>query len=124
MPNNLVGRERENGNQQDECNIYKFPWLITLVWCLAILCLAMMISHCIMCSSLMCRCVRTEVEEREPSVYEGATDIEDDQYNKRHPFRIDYDNRDVYKTSNNYAPYTLEEAQTKSRQKSHRKGGS
>lgn len=75
-----------------------------------------------MCSSLVCRCVRREVEETEPSVYESNTDFEDDQYNKRHPFRIDYDNRDVYKTSNNYAPYTLEEAQAKSRQKTHRKG--
>lgn len=70
-----------------------------------------------MCSSLMCRCVKTEVEEREPSVYEGATDYEDDQYNKRHPYRIDYDNRDIYKTSNNYAPYRLDEAEAKSRTK-------
>jgi len=61
--------------------------------------------------------VKTEVEEKEPSVYEDNTDYEHDTYNKRHPYRIDYDNKDIYKTSNNYAPYNLEEAQTKSRQK-------
>lgn len=76
-----------------------------------------MILNCVVCSSFFCRCIKTEVEETEPSIYEGATDYEDDQYNKKHPYRIDYDNRDIYKTSNNYAPYNLEEAQAKSRQK-------
>lgn len=69
-----------------------------------------------MCSSMVCRCVKTEVEEKEPSVYEGATDDED-LYNKRNPYRIDYDNNDIYKTTNNYAPYRLEEAQQRSRSK-------
>lgn len=113
-------REGSSPNQAanpDECTIWKFPWAITLIWCMAILLLAMIISHCIMCSSLMCRCVKTEVEEKEPSVYEGATDYEDDRYNKTHPYRIDYDNKDIYKTSNNYAPYRLEETQSKSRSK-------
>lgn len=126
-----LGGEREagpisSGNNQngtalgDDCTIWRFPWVITLLWCMGILLLAMIISHCIMCSSLVCRCVRTEVEEREPSVYEGATtDNDDDLYNKRHPYRIDYDNRDIYKTSNNYEPnYRLEETETKSRHKS------
>uniref|UniRef100_A0A6G1SJE2 Cuticlin N-terminal domain-containing protein n=1 Tax=Aceria tosichella TaxID=561515 RepID=A0A6G1SJE2_9ACAR len=96
------------GQDDDECTIYKFPWVITLLWCLAILLLASIISHCIMCSSMVCRCVKTEVEEREPSVYEGETDDEDNLYNKKnHPMRIDYDNRDIYKTSNNYEPYCV-----------------
>lgn len=82
--------------------------------------LAMIISHCIMCSSMMCKCVKTEVEEKEPSVYEGATDYEDDVYNKKHPYRIDYDNRDIYKTSNNYAPYSVEETEAKSRHTKHK----
>ena len=108
---------------EDECTIWKFPWLITLLWCMGILLLAMIISHCIMCSSLVCRCVRTEVEEREPSVYEDdETDDEDNLYNKKnHPMRIDYDNRDIYKTSNNYEPYNLDEVQSNSRA---RKSGS
>jgi len=116
----LEGGEREGspGNnakktaEEDECTVWKFPWLITLLWCMAILLLAMIISHCIMCSSLVCRCVKTEVEEREPSVYEGASDLgdEDSLYNKKtHPMRIDYDNKDIYKTSNNYEPYTLDD---------------
>lgn len=104
---------------EDECTVWKFPWLITLLWCMAILILALLISHCVICSSLVCRCVKTEVEEQEPSIYEGASDCDDDRlYNKRHPYRIDYDNRDIYKTSNNYAPYNLEDAQQRS--KSHR----
>lgn len=83
----------------------------------------MTISHCIMCSSFVCRWVKTEVEEREPSVYEGATtDDEDSLYNRKtHPLRIDYDNRDIYKTSNNYAPYDLNEVQAKSRRSSRHK---
>lgn len=96
----------DGGNE--ECTIYKFPWVITLLWCLSILLLAMVISHCIMCSSMVCKCIKTEVEEREPSVYEDETDDEDNLYNKKnHPMRIDYDNRDIYKTSNNYEPYDL-----------------
>lgn len=97
-------------NQEDECTIYKLPWVITLLWCMGILLLASIISHCIMCSSMVCRCVKTEVEEREPSVYEGDTDDEDNLYNKKnHPMRIDYDNRDIYKTSNNYEPYNMDD---------------
>lgn len=114
-------REPINVDNPDECTIWKFPWAITLIWVLGILLLASLISHCIMCSSLVCRCVKTEVEEQEPSIYEGATDYEDDLYNKKHPYRIDYDNRDIYKTTNNYAPYNLEEAQKKSRHK-HKRG--
>ena len=106
-------------DKDEECTIYKFPWVITLLWCMGILLLAMLISHCIMCSSLVCKCVKTEVEETEPSIYEGASDDEDNLYNKRnHPMRIDYDNRDIYKTSNNYEPYNLDEVQAKSRRSS------
>lgn len=109
----ITNAEKKNG-ENDECNIYKFPWVITLLWCMGILLLAMIISHCIMCSSLVCKCVKTQVEEREPSVYEddASDDDEDNLYNKKnHPMRIDYDNRDIYKTSNNYEPYSLDEAQ-------------
>lgn len=99
---------------EDECTIWKFPWAITLLWCMGILLLAMLISHCILCSSFVCRKVKTEIEEREPSVYEGATDYDDDElYNKRHPYRIDYDNKDIYRTSNNYDPYKLKETEVK-----------
>lgn len=111
-PNSEAPRRQGDKGGEDECTVWKFPWLITLLWCMAILLLAMIISHCIMCSSLICRCVKTEVEEREPSVYEGATDLDDEDslYNKKtHPMRIDYDNRDIYKTSNNYKPYTLDD---------------
>lgn len=104
-------------NADSECNIYKLPWALALLWCMGILLLAMMISHCILCSSLVCRCVKTEVEEREPSVYEGATDTDDDLQSATK--RIDYDNKDIYKTSNNYAPYSLEDAQAKSRRHKH-----
>lgn len=123
-------RESINGNgntnqtdpKQDECTVWRFPWLITLLWCMAIMILALLISHCIICSSLMCKCVKTEVEEQEPSIYEGASDYDDDRlYNKRHPYRIDYDNRDIYKTSNNYEPYSLEDAQRKSSSRNDRK---
>lgn len=120
--NGSGGTNDTRTGDQDECTIWKFPWAITLLWCLGILLLAMIISHCIMCSSMVCRCVKTEVEEREPSVYE-ISDNEDDAYNKRHPYRIDYDNRDIYKTSNNYEPYKLEEAQSKSRKKHAKHGG-
>lgn len=110
-PGEQAGERRP---EEDDCTIWKFPWLITLLWCMGILLLAMIISHCIMCSSLVCRCVKTEVEEREPSVYEDdETDDEDKLYNKKnHPMRIDYDNRDIYKTSNNYDPYCLDETET------------
>lgn len=115
--NNGLG-EREDANKaanrpdQDECTIYKFPWAVALLWCLGVLCLALLISQCIMCSSLVCKCVKTEVEEREPSVFEGAEDScdEDKIYNKKHPYRIDYDNRDIYKTTNNYDQYALDQA--------------
>lgn len=133
---NSDARDRNPGLNSDECTIWKFPWVITLLWALGILLLAMVISQCIMCSSMICRCVKTEVEEREPSVYEGDSDDYDDDNNlnvnnkskhykeKKSTYTIDYDNRDIYKTSNNYAPYNLEEAQTRSssrNQKRHRK---
>lgn len=112
-----TGTRNKQTVPEDECTIWKFPWAITLLWCMGILLLAMLISHCILCSSFACKKVRTEVEEREPSVYEGATDYDDDElYNKRHPYRIDYDNKDIYKTSNNYDPYKLQKTQSKSRQ--------
>jgi hypothetical protein len=118
-----TGSDAAKRDQADECDIYKFPKLITLLWCMAILLLASLISHCIMCSSMVCKCVKTEVEEREPSVYEYETDDEDNLYNrKNHPMRIDYDNRDIYKTSNNYEPYNMddcnEDGQSKSRRAS------
>lgn len=109
--------------KEDECTIWKFPWLITLLWCMGILLLAMFISHCIMCSSLVCRCVEKEVKEREESIYEDdETDDEDKLYNrKNHPMRIDYDNRDIYKTSNNYEPYCLDETQAGRGEKNRKK---
>lgn len=113
-----------NSTSQDECNIYKFPWAVALLWCLAILCLALLISHCILCSSMVCKCVRTEVEEREPSIFEGGTDYSRDNFDKRHPYRIEYDNADIYKTANNYDPYCLESdvEQTEPKKRKHKRG--
>lgn len=125
----LEGAEREfsdnpnNNNstsgQNQDCTIYRFPWAVSLLWCLGIMCIALIISHCFLCSSLVCRCVRKEVEEQEPSIYgDGSTIVDYDASNnkpikskgtKQHPFRIEYDNRDIYKTSNNYDPYKLNE---------------
>lgn len=121
--NNFGPNETGNSTTQGDCTIWNFPWAIALFWCLGILVLALMISHCIICSSLVCKCIRTEVEEREPSIYEGATDYSQDNYDKRHPYRIEYDNRDIYKTSNNYDPYCLESdtEQTEPKRRRHKK---
>lgn len=118
----LPGSLDRNPGLNEECTIWKFPWVITLLWCLGILLLAMIISHCIMCSSMVCRCVKTEVEETEPSIYEGASDSDDDRNRvvsgdgkqKKSKYTIDYDNKDIYTTSNNYSTYNLDDVQSKS----------
>lgn len=117
--NNQNGNNSANANQSDECTIYKFPWAVSLLWCLGIMCIALLISHCILCSSFVCRCVKKEVEEQEPSIYGDGSSIVDYDATKqssknklsgtKHPYRIEYDNRDIYRTSNNYAPYCLDD---------------
>ncbi|XP_054152876.1 uncharacterized protein LOC128951654 [Oppia nitens] len=49
-----------------ECTEWRFPWLITLCIILAILLLLMLLVNMFMCSSLTCRCIKTEIEEQEP----------------------------------------------------------
>lgn len=81
-------------SDKDECTIYKFPWLITLLWCLGLMLLTMIIFNCILCSSLTCKCVKQEIEEQEPSVYE-SDEYDDD----KHTYKIEYDNKDIYPQS-------------------------
>ncbi|XP_054154993.1 uncharacterized protein LOC128953531 [Oppia nitens] len=50
-----------------ECNEWRFPWLIVLCIVLTVLLVLMLLVNLFMCSSLSCRCVKTEVIEREPS---------------------------------------------------------
>ncbi|KAG9510835.1 hypothetical protein GZH46_00610, partial [Fragariocoptes setiger] len=71
--NNRLINDPSNTNStniDDECTVWKFPWLITLCWCLAIISLSLLIVNCFLCSTLSCRFNKTEVEERAPSVYE------------------------------------------------------
>lgn len=63
-----------------ECTEWRFPWLITLCICLAIMLLVMLLLNLFMCSSLTCRCAKTEVNEKEPT-----SDIEDFD-----PYRADW----------------------------------
>ena len=44
-----------------ECTEWRFPWLITLCIVLAILLLLMLLLNMFMCSSLTCRCIKTDV---------------------------------------------------------------
>lgn len=52
-----------------ECTEWRFPWLITLCICLAIMLLVMLLLNLFMCSSMTCRCIKTEENEKEPSDY-------------------------------------------------------
>lgn len=68
------------------------------------------------------------MEETEPSIYEGASDYGDDSNQvvgknnkKKSKYTIDYDNKDIYTTSNNYAPYNLEDAHNRSMRPKSRK---
>ncbi|CAG2176789.1 unnamed protein product [Oppiella nova] len=49
-----------------ECTEWRFPWLITLCIVLAVLLLLMLLLNMFMCSSLSCRCIKTEIVEQEP----------------------------------------------------------
>lgn len=87
---------------------------------MAIIIVGMSIFHCILCSSLTCKWVKSEVEEKTESIYEesdygdstdedrraisGATNI------KKYPVKIEYDNKDIYKTQPNYAPNSLNDS--------------
>lgn len=74
---------QENANltnlELEECTAWKVPWLVSLCICLAILLLIMLIVNIFMCSSLTCRCVKTDVEEKSDSSIEDYD-----------PYRFDY----------------------------------
>ncbi|KAH7636420.1 zona pellucida-like domain containing protein 1 [Dermatophagoides farinae] len=60
-----------DANQSDlECTEWRFPWLITLCICLAIMLLVMLLLNLFMCSSLTCRCIKTDVNEKEPTDFD------------------------------------------------------
>lgn len=64
----------------EECNISRFPWLVTLATVLGILLLIMLIVNIFLCTSLTCTCTKTEVVEKE-----DASELED--YD---PYKIDW----------------------------------
>lgn len=68
----------DENSSNKECTEWRFPWLITLCICLAIMLLTMLLLNLFMCSSLTCRCIKTDVNEKEPT---------DDDYN---PYRADW----------------------------------
>ncbi|UYV69204.1 hypothetical protein LAZ67_6002824 [Cordylochernes scorpioides] len=53
-----------------ECTEWRFPWLVGLCICLAILLLVMLVVNIFLCSSLSWTCTKTEVVEKEPSEVE------------------------------------------------------
>lgn len=59
--------ESPDGETPLECTEWRFPWLITLCICLAIMLLVMLLLNLFMCSSMTCRCIKTEANEKEPS---------------------------------------------------------
>nr|XP_027196716.1 uncharacterized protein LOC113791176 isoform X3 [Dermatophagoides pteronyssinus] len=60
-----------DANQSDvECTEWRFPWLITLCICLAIMLLVMLLLNLFMCSSLTCRCIKTDLNEKEPTDFD------------------------------------------------------
>lgn len=63
-----------------ECTEWRFPWLITLCICLAIMLLVMLLLNLFMCSSMSCRCIKTEANEREPT----------DDFGEYDPYRADW----------------------------------
>lgn len=86
----------------------------------AILALLVLVLALLVSQWFVCQCTRAasqpEDEAREVGADDNQTDADQDQdddttFNQRHPNRIEYDNRQIYRTSNNYGPYKLREAQ-------------
>ncbi|XP_074605250.1 cuticlin-4 [Brevipalpus obovatus] len=66
--------------KQDECDISRFPWLLTLITVLGILLLIMLIVNIFLCTTLTCTCTKTEVVEKDQE-----SELED--YD---PYKIDW----------------------------------
>jgi hypothetical protein len=64
----------------EECTVWKFPWLVTLLIALASLLAIMLCVNIFLCTSLTCTCTKTEVIEKE-----DASELED--YD---PYKIDW----------------------------------